>query len=65
MHSGLKNIHFNIRESIFLKIRIHFNSFPELQKRATKFISTLFVLWVYYKEKKTADKVGGGGGRPL
>ena len=30
MHSGLKCIHFNIRESIFLKIWIHFNSFQSI-----------------------------------
>ena len=30
MHLGLKSIHFNIRESIFLKIWIHFNSFQSI-----------------------------------
>jgi len=30
MHSGLKSIYFNIHESIFLKIWIHFNSFKSI-----------------------------------
>jgi len=37
-----------------------------MQKRATKFISILFFADEYiYKEKRTADKIGGGGGGPL
>ena len=46
MHLGLKNIYVNIRESIFLKIWIHFNLFQS--------ILVYWVLWMSWKNSKEA-----------